>query len=85
MNSNSQSNGLSQVSEFQQCPDSGLHVQGVDELRQPLTQGGGSPHSQFSAKSNVNTSFGYQLTREPPTRTWPLGCTAWQASPLSAH
>ena len=64
MNPNSQSNGLSQVGEFQQCPDGGLYVEGVDKLGQPLTQGGGSPHSQFSTESNDNTSLSYQLARE---------------------
>ena len=69
MISDSQSNGLSQVGEFQQCPDGGVYVKGMDELGQPLTQLRGSPPSQFSMESQVNTFLDYQLTCQDTPRT----------------
>ena len=77
MNSNSQTNGLSQAAEFQQGPDGALCIVGVYELRQPLTQGGGSPPSQLSKASQINTFLDYQFTRHdkisrPGTRLQPM-------------
>ena len=64
MNPHFPSDGLSNIPEFQQCPDGTLYVEGLDGYGKPLTQVGGTPHSQFSTESNDNTSFSYQLTRE---------------------
>ena len=82
MNSNSQSNGLSQVAEFQQGPDGGLYVEGVDELGQPLTQVGGSPPSQFSTESQVNTFLDYQLTRHDNSQDMDTGAYRLPGDPV---
>ena len=82
MNSNSQSNGLSQAAEFQQRPDGGLYVEGVDELRQPLTQVGGTPDSQFSSESRANTFLDYQLTRQDNSQDMDTGAYVLPGVPV---
>ena len=82
MNSDSQSNGLSQVGEFQQCPDGGLYVEGVDELGQPLTQVEGTPPSQFSTESQVNTFLDYQFTRHDNSQDMDTGAYRLPGDPV---
>ena len=82
MISNSQSNGLSQVGEFQQCPDGGLYVEGVDKLGQPLTQLEGTPPSQLSTASQANIFLDYQLTRHDNSQDMDTGAYRLPGDPV---
>ena len=85
MNPHFPSDGLSQIPEFQQGPDGGLYIEGVDEYGQPFTQLEGTPRSQFSTESGANTFLDYQLSRQDHSQDMdtgayvlpgvPVGCT----------
>ena len=82
MNSNSQTNGLSQAAEFQQGPDGALCIVGVDEYGQPLTQVGGSPPSQLSTESQINTFLDYQFTRYDNSQDMDTGAYRLPGDPV---
>ena len=82
MNPHFSSYGLSNIPEFQQCPDGGLYVEGVDELGQILTQVGGALTSRFSTASQANSFLDYQLTGHDNSQNMDTGAYRLPGDPV---
>ena len=82
MNPHFSSDGISQIPEFQQGPDSNMCIERIDKYGQPLTQVRGTPTSQFSSASQANTFLDYQLTRQDNSQDMGTGAYVLPGVPV---